>query len=644
MNNQKPHKHSRNISGHRNKTSNSISFLKHPFNILTKNNNNKTINSTNKKISFSQIIKSNLQMYNITNEEIGIIKINDIIDTKNCHLVAIFKDYLISDYIDEFLRRFYKNKESKLRIPKFSDYYKNYLTFFCKPIFSDFFANKIIQSYGEAKAEIYYKKNYGNKNKESKHKHKHNKEVAKTIFNTLINESIDYVIKDTKEFISTINTQETMNLRDETILEINGQNKNSNNNSITSLLKCFSVKEKKSKNKIQNLNIKKIKKYGINKSNKNTIDKDKHNKNSPNKSNNNKNKVTSTIPTSARNYTSNKVNLKYSHQKNLKMTRIETSTSNNLSSNRTKNKSKSKDFSNSKVINTQMSNSNFSRNKLRSPLHSPTSKNINNKIFLTSNSPKKSNSKKKSPPKKINQKQGKNHVNLNKYNDNINLKDIMKITLQIYNDKSKNTNIIKNNNNINNNNNFIRHQHTRSTPTINNFNININNHICLQNSNNNINMKNSNSKNSKNSSSKNNSPNSKNKEKTFIRVNTYSKTKINPSSAMSNYKNLVSNTNNDIDLLLKNNFFSSFNNGKNDKKDNLCLNTMRQVNHSPLQSRSSFNNNETLPKSNILSFQMSKARGYFINSNLKNKIQNCKMNSINKAKDKLNFPNEKSKK
>ena len=642
MNNQKPHKHSRNISEHRNKTSNSISFLKHPFNIFTKNNNNKTINCTDKKISFYQIIKSNLQMYNITNQEIDIIKINDLIDTKNCHLVAIFKDYLISDYIEEFLRRFYKNKESKLRIPKFSDYYKNYLTFFCNPIFSDFFANKVIQNYGEAKAEIYYKKNYGNKNKESKHKHKHNKEIAKTIFNTLINESIDCVIKDTKEFISTINTQETMNLKDETILEINGQNKNSNNNSIISLLKCFSVKEKKSKNKIQNLIIKKIKKFDISNTNKNTINKEKNNKNSPNKSNNNKNKTTSTIPTSARNYVSNKVNLKYSHQKNLKMTRIETSTSNNLSSNRTKNKSK--DFSNSKVINNQMSNSNFSRNKLRSPLNSPTTKNINNRIFLTSNSPKKNNSKKKSP-KKINQKQGKNHLNLNKYNENINLKDIMKITLQIYNDKSKNTNIIKNtNNNINNNNNFIRHQHTRSSPTINNFNININNHICLQNSNNNINMKNSNSKNSKNSSSKNNSPNSKNKEKTFIRVNTYSKTKINPYSAMSNYRNLVSNTNNDIDSLLKNNFFSSFNSGKNDKKDNLCLNTMRQVNHSPIQSISSFNNNETLPKSNILSFQMSKARGYFINSNLKNKIQNCKMNSFNKAKEKLNFPNEKNKK
>ena len=232
MNDQKQHKHSRNILGHKNKTSNTFSFLKLPSNILTKNQNTKTLTVTHNKVLYSTIIKVNLQMYNTYKKEFEVIKINDLIESKNCNLVAIFKDYLISDYIDEFLRRFYKNKESKLRIPKFSDYYKNYLTFFCKPIFSDFFANKIIQSYGEAKAEIYYKKNYGNKNKESKHKHKHkhNKEIAKTIFNTLINESIDYVIKDTKEFISTINTQETMNLRDETILEINGQNKNSNNN------------------------------------------------------------------------------------------------------------------------------------------------------------------------------------------------------------------------------------------------------------------------------------------------------------------------------------------------------------------------------------------------------------------------------
>ena len=628
MNDQKQHKHSRNILGHKNKTSNTFSFLKLPSNILTKNQNTKTLTVTHNKVLYSTIIKLNLQMYNTYKKEFEVIKINDLIESKNCNLVAIFKDYLISDYIDEFLRRFYKIKESKSRIPKFSDYYKNYLKFFCKPTFSDFFANDEIQGYGEAKAEIYYKKNYAKKNNNK------NNNYIETIFNTSINESIENVIKDTKEFISTINTQETINLTDKTILEINNLNKNSNNDSISSLLKCFSSKEKKTKGIIYNLNIKKIKKYEINNSNKPILDKEKNNKNSPNKSNN-KFKPNSTIPTSSRNYTGNKVNLKHSHNKYLKTTRIESSTSqNNLSSNRTKNKSKSKDFSNSKVINIKKSNSNFSRNKSNNPLYSPTAKHFNNRIFLTSNSPKK-NHKKKSL-KQYDRKQGKNHLNLNKYNENLNLKDIMKLTLQIYNDKSKIINSSKknNNNNINNNNNnYIRHQHTRSSPTINNFNININNHICFQNSNNNIN-----SKNNKNTSSKNNSPLSRNKENTFIKVNTCSKYKINPYSSMASNYNLISNTNNDIDLLLKKNFFSSFNSGKNDKKDNnLGLNTMRQVHHYNIQSKYSFNNNETLLKNK-------KEQGYFINQNLKNKIQNYKMNSINKTKDKLNFPSEKIRK
>ena len=140
----------------------------------------------------------------------------------------------------------------------------------------------------------------------------------------------------------------------------------------------------------------------------------------------------------------------------------------------------------------------------------------------------------------------------------------MKLTLQIYNDKSKNS-LSKNNNNNNNNTNntnqkLISHKHTRSSPTINNFNININNHILLQNSisntNNNINsylLKKANDRNSP--LKKNSPPNSRNKEKTFIRVNTDSQKKLNPYSTMSNYQNFALNTNKDIDHLLNNNFF-----------------------------------------------------------------------------------------
>ena len=647
MNNIKTHKHSRNISMGKTKTLNSLSFLKFPFNTSYKLHIFKTTNfSNNNKLSYKRIINSNLQKHNINKKKFGIIKINDLIDSKYCNIVAIFKDYLISDYIDEFLRRFYKKKESKNRIPKFSEYYKNYLLFFCKPTFSDFFANDIIQDLAETKAEIYYNVNYRNKKKEKKII---NKEIAKTIFDSTIKESIDNIIIDTQEYISTISSQQTINLPDETILIINGQNKNSKDNSISSILKCFSnSKGNKSKNN------KKLKKNDIlSNSNKyllNSIQKEIENiqiKSNINKSHTNKFKPTSTIPISSRVHSGNKVNLKYNN-KNLKMTRIETSTSqNNLSSNRNKNKSKSKDFSNSKVINTQMSNSNFSRNKVKSPLNSPI---INNRIFLTSNSPKfNNNNKKKKSNEKNNNNQVKNQFQLNKNNEHLNLKDIMKLTLQIYNDKSKNSLSKKNNNTTNNTNpKLISHKHTRSSPTINNFNININNHILLQNSisnsNNNINsylLKKANDKNSP--LKKNSPPNSRNKEKTFIRVNTDSQKKLNPYSTMSNYQNFALNTNKDIDHLLNNNFFSSFNDkSSKSKRSNKGFKTIRQNHQSPLNNKSCLSN-DNLQKSHILSPKFIKNKGFFNNKKLKHYLNIYKGNN-NVFKDKLNFPKENNKK
>ena len=155
------------LSGLKNKGSNTISFLNLPFNKLILKSN-KTQNENVPKFNIKNSINKNLKKYNSNKLTNRIYPINDLIESKNCHLVAVFKDYLISDYIDEFLRRFYFKKEIKERLPKFESYYKNYLTFFCKPTFSDFFANDIIQSYGEAQAEIYYNLTYGKKEKKRK--------------------------------------------------------------------------------------------------------------------------------------------------------------------------------------------------------------------------------------------------------------------------------------------------------------------------------------------------------------------------------------------------------------------------------------------------------------------------------------------
>ena len=105
----------------------------------------------------------NLQKHNSTPNQKNIMLINDLIESKETHFIATFKDYLISDFHEEFVRRYFQYNETKDILPKFYQYYKNYLNFFCKGTFSDFYLNEIMQEYGECQAEFYYNKNYGNK-------------------------------------------------------------------------------------------------------------------------------------------------------------------------------------------------------------------------------------------------------------------------------------------------------------------------------------------------------------------------------------------------------------------------------------------------------------------------------------------------
>lgn len=45
--------------------------------------------------------------------------INDLVYNEPTHLVSVFKDYLILDDINEFLKRPYTSEEQKVRLPKF---------------------------------------------------------------------------------------------------------------------------------------------------------------------------------------------------------------------------------------------------------------------------------------------------------------------------------------------------------------------------------------------------------------------------------------------------------------------------------------------------------------------------------------------
>lgn len=174
--------------------------------IIKKKNQKKGRNAI---LDNSKIISNNLRKYNSNTKIINIIVVNNLINCKSCHFLAVFKDYLITDYVEEFLRRIYLLNESIQRMPKLYNYYKNYLLFFCKPTFIDSFSNEVIKNYGDLNAEFFYKNkldrkknkkeakklldkniNYRNNNKDDV---VDNEELIKTVFTKSIKNSIDNI-------------------------------------------------------------------------------------------------------------------------------------------------------------------------------------------------------------------------------------------------------------------------------------------------------------------------------------------------------------------------------------------------------------------------------------------------------------------
>ena len=136
-------------------------------------NNKMNLEQVRNKIS-AFLLNQNLQNHNSSPDMKNIMLIDDLIESKETHFIAIFKDYLISDYQEEFLRRYFNMNETIEVLPKFYQYYKNYLNFFCKGTFCDFDINDIMQEYGECQAEFYYNRNYKDKDRKTKRDKKEN--------------------------------------------------------------------------------------------------------------------------------------------------------------------------------------------------------------------------------------------------------------------------------------------------------------------------------------------------------------------------------------------------------------------------------------------------------------------------------------
>ena len=85
---------------------------------------------------------------------------NQIIYNVSSHFNCIYKENQYIENKDEFLKRLYSVHECLDRIPKLSDYYKNYLKFFCRPSFKNYKLGKLLHDFEDKKAEIFYKNNY----------------------------------------------------------------------------------------------------------------------------------------------------------------------------------------------------------------------------------------------------------------------------------------------------------------------------------------------------------------------------------------------------------------------------------------------------------------------------------------------------
>ena len=118
--------------------------------------------------------------YNILPKEYTLIQLENFIRAKYCHSLAKFKEDLLFNYKQEFLKKFYKKKESQNKIPLFSQFYKAYLQFFCSPMLSELNLNELIEEMVERKAKVFYQNNYN----EEEEKNKESKKFINTIFFT----------------------------------------------------------------------------------------------------------------------------------------------------------------------------------------------------------------------------------------------------------------------------------------------------------------------------------------------------------------------------------------------------------------------------------------------------------------------------
>ena len=153
--------------------------------IISNNNTSKKDKNSLYLLQYQKYFMKKLVIkYNVLPNEYNLMKLENFIEAKYCHSLARFKELLLFNYDEEFLKRFYTRKESLKKIPLFSDFYKSYLKFFCFPTLAELKLNELIEDMVENKAKAFYNENYSNE------KEKSDKKINVVIFTNKIRKDI----------------------------------------------------------------------------------------------------------------------------------------------------------------------------------------------------------------------------------------------------------------------------------------------------------------------------------------------------------------------------------------------------------------------------------------------------------------------
>lgn len=158
-----------------------------------KNSQTNSLNKKNSKIQIINLLKSSIKKklsikFQTDSSKFNIKLINDIIYNEKANIVGKFKDYLIYDDTSEFLKRYYKLKETASRLPKIFDFYSSYSKIF--PNYISISMAKYIYKNIQKKQKMIDKMQKNEQNEDSYEIDKRDKIFNTNLYNSLMNLTI----------------------------------------------------------------------------------------------------------------------------------------------------------------------------------------------------------------------------------------------------------------------------------------------------------------------------------------------------------------------------------------------------------------------------------------------------------------------